>query len=47
MSAGLPECPADRVRVNCHLHTVASGDAVLTLDELAAWARDRGPTQCA
>jgi hypothetical protein len=24
------------VRVDCHLHTVASGDAVLTLDQLAA-----------
>ena len=23
------------VRVDCHLHTVASGDAVTTLDELA------------
>jgi predicted metal-dependent phosphoesterase TrpH len=27
------------VRVDCHLHTVASGDAVLTLDELADRAR--------
>ncbi|MFG1708840.1 hypothetical protein ACFLIM_37150 [Nonomuraea sp. M3C6] len=23
------------VRVDCHLHTVASGDAVITLDQLA------------
>jgi len=28
------------VRVDCHLHTVASGDAVLTLDELADRARE-------
>jgi predicted metal-dependent phosphoesterase TrpH len=28
-----------RVRVDCHLHTVASGDAVLTLEELAERAR--------
>jgi predicted metal-dependent phosphoesterase TrpH len=34
--------PAGRVRVDCHLHTVASGDAVLTLDELAARARATG-----
>ena len=27
--------PAGRVRVDCHLHTVASGDAVLTLEQLA------------
>jgi hypothetical protein len=26
---------AGRVRVDCHLHTVASGDASLTLEELA------------
>jgi PHP domain-containing protein len=30
------------VRVDCHLHTVASGDAVLTLDELADRARRAG-----
>jgi predicted metal-dependent phosphoesterase TrpH len=34
--------PAGRVRVDCHLHTVASGDAVLTLDELAERARETG-----
>ena len=28
-----------RVRVDCHLHTVASGDAVLTLEQLADRAR--------
>jgi predicted metal-dependent phosphoesterase TrpH len=28
--------PAGWVRVDCHLHTVASGDAVTTLDQLAA-----------
>lgn len=31
-----------RVRVDCHLHTVASGDAVLTLEELAERARRTG-----
>ncbi len=31
--------PAGWVRVDCHLHTVASGDAVLTLEELAERAR--------
>jgi hypothetical protein len=30
------------VRVDCHLHTVASGDAVLTLEELADRARATG-----
>ena len=30
---------AGRVRVDCHLHTVASGDANLTLEELAERAR--------
>jgi predicted metal-dependent phosphoesterase TrpH len=30
-----PPTPAGWVRVDCHLHTVASGDAVLTLDQLA------------
>ena len=34
--------PAGRVRVDCHLHTFASGDAVLTLDELAERARATG-----
>lgn len=31
-----------RIRVDCHLHTVASGDSVLTLEELAARAREAG-----
>jgi predicted metal-dependent phosphoesterase TrpH len=31
-----------RVRVDCHLHTVASGDSVLTLEELADRARQAG-----
>jgi predicted metal-dependent phosphoesterase TrpH len=30
------------VRVDCHLHTVASGDAVLTLDQLAGRVRETG-----
>jgi hypothetical protein len=34
--------PAGRVRVDCHLHTVASGDAVLTLEQLAERARQTG-----
>jgi predicted metal-dependent phosphoesterase TrpH len=34
--------PAGRVRVDCHLHTVASGDAVLTLDQLAERSRATG-----
>jgi len=34
--------PAGRVRVDCHLHTVASGDAVLTLEELADRAGQAG-----
>jgi predicted metal-dependent phosphoesterase TrpH len=33
---------ASRVRVDCHLHTVASGDAVLTLEQLAERARQTG-----
>ncbi|HWG14481.1 MAG TPA: PHP domain-containing protein [Streptosporangiaceae bacterium] len=33
---------ARRVRVDCHLHTVASGDAVLTLEELAERAQQTG-----
>jgi predicted metal-dependent phosphoesterase TrpH len=31
-----------RVRVDCHLHTVASGDSVLTVEELANRARQEG-----
>jgi predicted metal-dependent phosphoesterase TrpH len=31
-----------RVRVDCHLHTVASGDSVLTLEQLADRARQAG-----
>ena len=31
----VPELPSGRVRVDCHMHTVASGDAVTTLDQLA------------
>jgi predicted metal-dependent phosphoesterase TrpH len=34
--------PAGQVRLDCHLHTVASGDAVLTVDQLAAQARHAG-----
>jgi predicted metal-dependent phosphoesterase TrpH len=30
------------VRVDCHLHTVASGDAVLTIEQLAEGARSNG-----
>jgi predicted metal-dependent phosphoesterase TrpH len=30
------------VRVDCHLHTVASGDSVLTLEDLAERARENG-----
>jgi predicted metal-dependent phosphoesterase TrpH len=33
---------AGRVRVDCHVHTVASGDSVLTLEELADRARQAG-----
>jgi hypothetical protein len=33
---------AGRVRVDCHLHTVASGDAVLTVEELAERAKATG-----
>jgi hypothetical protein len=33
---------AGRVRVDCHLHTVASGDANLTVDELAERAQATG-----
>ncbi len=34
--------PAGHVRVDCHLHIVVSGDAVLTLEELAERARETG-----
>src|SRR3984957_17378206 len=34
--------PAGRIRVDCHLHTVASGDSVLTVEELAARAKEEG-----
>ena len=34
--------PNGWVRVDCHLHTVASGDANLTLEQLAVRARDNG-----
>jgi predicted metal-dependent phosphoesterase TrpH len=34
--------PPGWVRVDCHLHTVASGDSVLTLEELADRARQAG-----
>ena len=34
--------PAGRVRVDCHLHTAASGDSVLTLEQLAERARQTG-----
>jgi predicted metal-dependent phosphoesterase TrpH len=34
--------PAGLIRVDCHLHTAASGDSVLTVDELAARAKETG-----
>jgi predicted metal-dependent phosphoesterase TrpH len=34
--------PNGRVRVDCHLHTVASGDSVLTLEDLAVRAQETG-----
>ena len=34
--------PAGHVRVDCHLHTAASGDAVLTIEQLADRARRAG-----
>jgi len=37
-----PRPPTGWVRVDCHLHTVASGDSVLTLEELADQARQAG-----
>ena len=44
MSADRPvpgsRAPAGRVRVDCHLHTTASGDSVLTLEQLADRARE-------
>ncbi len=40
-SAG-PRAQAGWVRVDCHLHTVASGDAVLTLEQLAERAQQTG-----
>src|SRR5580692_11537816 len=40
-SAG-PRAQAGWVRVDCHLHTVASGDAVLTLEQLAERAEQTG-----
>jgi predicted metal-dependent phosphoesterase TrpH len=33
-SGTAPRAPAGRVRVDCHVHTVHSGDAVTTLDQL-------------
>ena len=41
-SSAAPRAPAGWVRVDCHLHTVASGDAVLTLEQLAERARQAG-----
>jgi predicted metal-dependent phosphoesterase TrpH len=38
----MPGPPAGHVRVDCHLHTVASGDSVLTVEELADRARQAG-----
>jgi len=37
-----PPLPPGWVRVDCHLHTVDSGDAITTLDELAERARAAG-----
>ena len=34
--------PSGQVRMDCHLHTVASGDAVLTVEQLASRARQAG-----
>jgi predicted metal-dependent phosphoesterase TrpH len=39
---GLPGPPAGWVRVDCHLHTVASGDSVLTVEQLAVRAKQAG-----
>ena len=40
--SAVPRAPAGWVRVDCHLHTVASGDAVLTLEQLAERAQQTG-----
>ncbi len=37
-----PRAQAGWVRVDCHLHTVASGDAVLTLEQLAERTQQTG-----
>jgi len=37
-----PPPPAGWVRVDCHLHTAASGDSVLSVEELAERARQAG-----
>ena len=42
VSSAAPRPPAGWVRVDCHLHTVASGDAVLTLEQLAERAHEAG-----
>ena len=42
MPGDAPAPPAGWVRVDCHLHTVASGDAVLTLEQLAGRAGEAG-----
>jgi len=42
VSSAARRAPAGWVRVDCHLHTVASGDAVLTLERLAERARQVG-----
>jgi predicted metal-dependent phosphoesterase TrpH len=34
--------PAGRIRVDCHLHTVASGDSILTIEQLADRAKCAG-----
>ena len=41
-SGGAARPPAGWVRVDCHLHTVASGDSVLTVEELAGRAKEAG-----
>jgi predicted metal-dependent phosphoesterase TrpH len=40
--SGAPRASAGWVRVDCHLHTIASGDAVLTLEQLAERAEQTG-----
>ena len=42
MPGGPAAPPPGWVRMDCHLHTVASGDAVLTLDQLADRAEQAG-----